>query len=216
MSRSIDLVQAPSVGEDSEISHTRHLMDLLGAANDSNHQQAHRLSLSLGSHMLLPPPVQYRQRPLLNSQFLSSNYLFSGDEGREACNPGMERMSCDDYSYASSAFATPSTSLNRSCSTSYGPDCFANAVANSRYLRPAQSLLEEAVNVGSKGMDFSNEKYTGRLSRSGRRGVSELKAELCGNGSLSLSAEKKEIQMEIAKLIGLLEEVGVELVLVCW
>lgn len=212
MSRSIDLVQAPTTAEESEISHTRHLMDLLGAANESNHQQqAHRLSLSLGSHVLVPP-VHYRQRPL-NSEFLSSNYLLSGEEVREACNPGVERM-CDDYSYPSSAFAAaPSTSLNRSCSTSYGPDCFINAVANSRYLRPAQSLLEEAVNVVGKGIDLSNAKYIGRLSRSGRKGglglASELKAELCGNNG-SVSAEKKDVQMEMARLIGLLEEVGVE------
>ncbi|XP_034675684.1 BEL1-like homeodomain protein 11 [Vitis riparia] len=205
MSRSIDLVQAPAVGEESEISHTRHFMDLLGAANESNHQ-AHRLSLSLGSHVLMPS-VHYRQRPL-NSDFVSSNYLFSGEEAREACNPGVERL-CDDYSYVSSAFATPSTSLNRSCSTSYGTESFVNAVGNSRYLRPTQSLLEEVVNAGGKAIDLSNEKYIGRLSRSGRRGAlgfaSELKAELCGNGSLS--AEKQDIQIEIAKLIGLLEEV---------
>lgn len=209
MSRSVELVQGPAVAEEPEISHTRHLMDLLGAANDSNHQP-HRLSLSLGSHVLMPS-VHYRQRPM-NSDFVSSNYLFSGEEAREACNPGVERL-CDDYSYPSSAFATPSTSLNRSCSNSYGTESLINAVGNSRYLRPAQSLLEEVVNVGGRAIDLSSEKYIARLSRSGRRGAlglaSELKAELCGNGSLS--AEKQEIQAEIAKLIGLLEEVGLSI-----
>ncbi|XWS25825.1 hypothetical protein CRYUN_Cryun27aG0100400 [Craigia yunnanensis] len=37
MSRSMDLLPAPIVTEESEISRTRHLMDLLGAANETNH-----------------------------------------------------------------------------------------------------------------------------------------------------------------------------------
>ncbi|KAH7567218.1 hypothetical protein JRO89_XS07G0033700 [Xanthoceras sorbifolium] len=205
MSRSMDLVQAPGVAEESEMSHTRHLMDLLGASNESNHQ-TQRLSLSLGSHMFVPS-VHYKQRSL-NSDIVSANYLFcGGGETREVNNPGMEHVS-DDYSFTGGTFTTSSASLNRSCSTD-GTDFFSTAVGNSRFLRPTQSLLEEVVNVGGRNIDLSDDRYIGKLYHHSRRGglrfSSELKAELCSTGILS--AEKHELQMKIAKLISLLEEV---------
>lgn len=205
MSRSVDLVQAPNVAEEQEISHTRHLMDLLGAANETNHH-AQRLSLSLGSHMFVPP-VQYRQRSV-NSDLMSPSYLLSGEEAREACNVGVGHVN-DDYSFAGSGLASSSTLLNRSYSTLYGTESLAAVIGQSRYLKPAQLLLEEIVNVGGKAMEISNDKYVGKLCRGGRRGAgslsSELRAELCSSG---VSAEKHEFQVKIAKLIALLEEVG--------
>lgn len=214
MSRSIDLVQAPTrVSSESEISHTRRLMDLLGAAaaaNDTNHQ-AQRLSLSLGSQMLVPH-VQYRQRSL-NSDLMSQNYLLSGDQEprEEACsNPGVENVVNDEYPFPGSSLASSSASLNRHCSTLYGAASLSNAVGQSRYLKPTQSLLEEIVTIGGKAVDLSNEKYVSKLFRGSRRGSlilsSELKAEFCSSGAMS--AEKQECQIKIAKLISLLEEVG--------
>lgn len=204
MSRSMDLVHAPAVAEESEISHSRHLMDLLGASNETNHQ-AQRLSLSLGSHMLVPS-VQYKQRSL-SSDITSTNYLFCGNEGRQVCNPGFEHVS-DDYSYTGGTFTSSSTSLNRSCSSN-GTESFASAMGNSKFLKPAQSLLEEVVNVGGRAIDKNDERYIGNLYHGSRRGgqrlSSELKAEFCNNGMLS--AEKYELHLRIAKLISLLEEV---------
>ncbi|XP_044474920.1 BEL1-like homeodomain protein 11 [Mangifera indica] len=204
MSRSMDLVHAPAVAEESEISHSRHLMDLLGASNETNHQ-AQRLSLSLGSHMLVPS-VQYKQRSL-SSDITSTNYLFCGNEGRQVCNPGFEHVS-DDYSYTGGTFTSSSTSVNRSCSSN-GIESFASAMGNSKFLKPAQSLLEEVVNVGGRAIDKNDERYIGNLYHGSRRGgqrlSSELKAEFCNNGMLS--AEKYELHLRIAKLISLLEEV---------
>jgi hypothetical protein len=207
MSRSIDLVRASAVAEEPEISHTRHFMDLLGAANENSHH-AQRLSLSLGSHMLVPS-VQYRQRSL-NSDLISPSYLISGEEAREACNPGVEHVS-NDYSFTGNAFAAASSSLNRSCPVSYGTESFAAVIANSVYLKPAQSLLKEIVNVSGDAVEIGNEKYVEKLSRGGRNlGLSsELKAELYSNGLLS--AEKHELQVKISKLISLLDEVGLSL-----
>ncbi|CAK7346311.1 unnamed protein product [Dovyalis caffra] len=206
MSRSIDLVRASSVAQESEISHTRHLMDLLGAANETNHQ-AQRLSLSLGSHFLVPQ-VQYRQRSF-NSDLISPSYLIPREgEAREAYNPGDEQVN-NDYSLIGSGFPSSSTSLSRPSSSAYGTESFAVAIGNSRYLKPAQSLLEEIVHVSCKAVEMSNEKYVRKLFRCGQRGSlglsSELKAELWGNGLVQ--AEKHEIQLKIAKLIALLEEV---------
>ncbi|XP_061969244.1 BEL1-like homeodomain protein 11 isoform X2 [Populus nigra] len=177
MSRSIDLVQVPSAVQESEISHTRHLMDLLGAANETNHQ-AQRLSLSLGSQMLVPQ-FQYRQRSF-NSDLMSPSYLVPREEAREAYNLGGEQVN-DDYSLT----------------------------GNSRYLKPAQSLLEEIVHVSCQAVEISNEKYVGKLFPCGQRGSlrlsSELKVELWGIGLVQ--AEKHELQLKIAKLIALLKEV---------
>ncbi|XAR61716.1 hypothetical protein NMG60_11016217 [Bertholletia excelsa] len=192
ISRSLDLVRAPPPPES-----PRHLMDLLGTSNETN-PQAERLSLSLSSDMLVPQ-VQFRQRPF-NSNVISPSYLISG-EVREACNhPG------DEYSFVGSPFASSSSTLiNQSYS---GTESFVIAVSSSRYLKPAQLLLEEVVNLGGEAVSLSNEKYIRRLSRNSRRGsvglCSELKAELCSN---VLSGEKHELQVTMAKLISLLEEV---------
>ncbi|OMO87521.1 hypothetical protein CCACVL1_08974 [Corchorus capsularis] len=181
----MDLLPAPIVTEESEISQTRHLMDLLGAANETN-RHAQRLSLSLGSHMFAPNS--------LNSNMASSSYLIPAEEDRQVCNPAGVS---DDYSFTGSPFASSSsTSLHRS---------FANSIGNSRYLRPTQSLLDEAVNVGGSNVEdhFFGKLYLGGVSRLS----SELKAEFCSN-EISLS-DKNELQIRLAKLIGLLEEVEV-------
>ncbi|XP_022750420.1 BEL1-like homeodomain protein 11 [Durio zibethinus] len=195
MSRSMDLLPAPIVSEESEISQTRHLMDLLGATNETNHQ-TQRLSLSLGSRML---------GPSLNSNIASSSYLLSGAEDREVCNPGVEHIS-DDCSFTGNTFASASTSLHRSCS--YGADSFATAIGNSRYLMPTQSLLDEVVNVGRKNVE---ENFFGKLYLGDREGgsrlSSEIRAEFCSNEILL--PDKHELQIRLAKLIGLLEEVEV-------
>ncbi|KAK6939423.1 Homeobox KN domain [Dillenia turbinata] len=203
--RSINLGQTHGASEDSEITHNRRLMDLLGAeSNSSNHAQ--RLSLSLGSRVLVPP-IHYRQRSG-NSEYMTPSYLVSEEEARESCPAGGEHP-MDDYPYGDRAFASPSTSLNRFCSTSYGGQSIVSTVRNSRYLKAAQSLLEEVVNVGGKAVNLSNEKYVARLSRSSKRGAlglsSDLKSEFCNGGILS--PEKHELQVKIAKLLGLLEEV---------
>ncbi|XP_062101038.1 BEL1-like homeodomain protein 11 [Humulus lupulus] len=213
MSRSIDLVQAPTTAEDSQLSHTRRLMDLLGASNDTNYQ-AQRLSLSLGSHMLVPS-VEYRQRSF-NSDLLTSSYLVSGEEeAREACNPpGLEHVN-DSYPFSGSSLASSSASLNRSYSTLYGAESLATVISQSRYLKPTQSLLDEIVSVGGKAVEISNEKYVDKLLRGHRRGgggggrglslSSELRAEFCNSGVVS--AEKQESQVKMTKLISLLEDV---------
>ncbi|KAM5564980.1 BEL1-like homeodomain protein 11 [Rosa sericea] len=107
----------------------------------------------------------------------------------------------DDYSFMGNALASSSSSLNQ--------QSLAAVIGNSRYLKPAQSLLEEIVSVGGKAVDISSEKHFGKMYGGGRRGSmglsSELKAELCCNGLMS--ADKHEFQSKIANLITLLEEV---------
>ncbi|KAL6215688.1 hypothetical protein ACLB2K_015116 [Fragaria x ananassa] len=107
----------------------------------------------------------------------------------------------DDYSFMGNALASSSNSLNQ--------QSLGAVIGNSRYLKPAQSLLEEIVSVGGKSVDISTEKHVGKMYGGGRRGSlslsSELKAELCCNGLMS--ADKHEFQAKITNLITLLEEV---------
>jgi hypothetical protein len=139
---------------------------------------------------------------------MSPSYLVPREEAREAYNLGGEQVN-NDYSLTGSGFPQSSTSLSRP-STSYGTESFAVAIGNSRYLKPAQSLLEEIVHVSCQAVEISNEKYVGKLFPCGQRGSlrlsSELKVELWGIGLVQ--AEKHELQLKIAKLIALLEEVS--------
>ncbi|KAH9608609.1 hypothetical protein KSS87_004331 [Heliosperma pusillum] len=76
------------------------------------------------------------------------------------------------------------------------------AVSNSVYLQPAQSILEEMIDLRSKNVELSEIK---RLFLSGRGVCTELRAELLSNGLLS--SDKHEIQFNLSKLISLLEQV---------
>jgi hypothetical protein len=216
-SNNIELTQG------TEMSHTRHLMDLLGAANENNHQTQHGLSLSLGSHMLVD---EYnRNRSLNQGLMINPSYFMSGqDQTRtEPCNQSVVENLTSDYFYSSSGgsgngngngnFGSGSNNnsmLNRSTSTSYGGESFGSVIGNSRYLKPVQSLLQDLVDVGGNVIDRMNEKYAEKLfhgSRTGARTLSsELKAELRIHGHLL--ADKHEHQVKIAKFIALLDEVG--------
>ncbi|WCJ35238.1 BEL1-like homeodomain 11 [Euphorbia peplus] len=202
MCRSIDLVESPS--RDSEASHTRHLMDLLGANGANMNQQAQGLSLSLGSQML-DPQVQYRQGTV-SSHLFSPGYLIpEGHDERKDCNRDDIEQVNNDYSFTDNAFASPSNLLSRFSSNCYGRESFGISIKDSRYLKPTQILLEEIVSLSSKETEISNEKYVEKLFPGNRRGAqgfySELKAELC-----SLSADRN-LQVKIVKLIALLEEI---------
>ncbi|CAM8881621.1 unnamed protein product [Rhodiola kirilowii] len=176
------------MSEDSEISHTRHLMDLLGTtAPGSNNQQ--RLSLSLGSQMLLSQNNQFRQRSYNQHLVVSpqSHYSMSSEEGREGYSPGAGHTTSDHYAYSTT------TTL-------------VNTVRHSRYLKAVQSLLQEVVNINDYETGWDD--YAKKLSIRGRRATrlsSELSTELCSNGFLS--EEKQELHLKFAKLVSLLEEV---------
>ncbi|KAI6688798.1 hypothetical protein NL676_025626 [Syzygium grande] len=196
MPRSINLVHSPVTAAESHITHTRHLMDLLEAANVPN-DQAHSLTLSLNSPLLEPNTVQFGHRPLSGADFYSSSYVVPG-ESREACDASND-----------SEFASSSAPRNKQCLTSYRPNLVPSNVGNSRYLKPAQSLLEEVVGICGSDSELANEKYLRKLYGGAERKaalglVSELKEELGNNG---LSAEKHEHQAKLAKLVSLLEEV---------
>jgi len=181
MPRPVDIIHHdPSVVPDDqpEMGHTtRHFMDLLGAPNEPTHGSS-RLSLSLGSQVLHPSDsMQFRQRNNLSSEFMHQAYNLVGSSGEETCNPG-------DFSYMGSSSFAPFV------------------IVNSVFLKPTQSILEEAINLGSKEIDLSEVKS---LFANGRGLASEVKAELLSNGLIS--GDKHGFQTKISKLITLLEQV---------
>ncbi|GFP95148.1 bel1-like homeodomain protein 11 [Phtheirospermum japonicum] len=103
-------------------------------------------------------------------------------------NPGL------DYSFA----PFNNNHHHQSCSTSYGNEPL--VIGSSRYLKPAQSLLQEMVSVGGSDIDASNQKYVEKLSRAGKKGSyglsSDLKAEFTDS----------ELYMCLLKLLAMLEE----------
>ncbi|XP_071701603.1 BEL1-like homeodomain protein 11 [Rutidosis leptorrhynchoides] len=165
--RSIDLIQPPHMTNEPQ----------------PNQHQIQKLSLSLGSSLLLPS-TQYRdERCYISEQELQ-------EKSRKYFNP-------TQYS----------PSLNQS-SPFYGTDSFSMPLSSSRYLKPTQSLLEEIASLNGNDLDSTNKMYTAKLSGLGQFGslrlCSELKAELSSNG---FSMEKQELQATLVKLISLLEEV---------
>ncbi|WOH04299.1 hypothetical protein DCAR_0623708 [Daucus carota subsp. sativus] len=196
MSRSINLLQVPPPAHESDINHSRHLPNLPDQTPNDTGAHTQKLSLSLGSWMLLPP-TQYRQRPMTSS-LMSPAY---------SCNPAVDRAS-NDYSVSGSSLASSLPSQYQ-LSFNFGgtTESYMLAVGESKYLKPAQSLLEEAVSVGGRSIQASNEEYIKRLSPADKKGSlglwSELRSDLFNNAS-SLD---KQLEAKLSKLISLLEEV---------
>ncbi|GAU34938.1 hypothetical protein TSUD_312690 [Trifolium subterraneum] len=213
-SNNIELTQG------SEMSHTRHLMDLLGATNENNHQTQHALSLSLGSHMLVD---EYNTNRSLNQGLMiNPSYFMSGQHHQtrsdQPCNQPVVENLTSDYFYSSGGsgsgnFASGSNNsmLNRSTSTSYGGESFGSVIGNSRYLKPVQSLLQDLVDVGGNVIDRMNEKYAEKLfhgSRTGARTLSsELKAELRIHGHLLADKHEHQVESRYEKYYHQMEEV---------
>ncbi|MCL7045909.1 hypothetical protein MKW94_007700 [Papaver nudicaule] len=192
MSRSVELAhhQVPTMPNGSHHNNFNrvHLTNQFETSKELDHQ-GQRLSLSLGSHIpsngLMSTSDQYTQRYLQQQDFMNSNYVMA-----------------DQVDHIR-------TLQNQSnCSTSFERESYAALIGSSRYLKPAQSLLEEFVTVGGKEIDLSSDKSIQRLTRNRRQGVGsflELRSSLCSR-TFSSSMEQ-ELQMKITKLIALLDEV---------
>lgn len=180
MSSSIDLLQIHQTTNEPELNRSRQLPNLVETSNETG-VPAQKLSLSLGSWM---------QRPL-TSNLVNSIY---------SCNP--------EYSITDSCFPSSSASQYQLSSNYYATESYMISIGNSKYLKPAQALLEATVTVGEKSVYLSNETNIRKLSPTDKKGslglCSELSSELFNTG---LSLEKQELEAKLSKLISLLEEV---------
>ncbi|CAN0906583.1 BEL1-like homeodomain protein 11 [Linum grandiflorum] len=105
----------------------------------------------------------------------------------------------DDFSFSSNhGFASSEYFFNNALN-----------MKESRYLRPAQLLLQEVASVGGRRVEVSNETYVMNLIQSRGRGglVSKLRAELCTITANLQTPEKQELHVTISKLVALLEQV---------
>lgn len=73
------------------------------------------------------------------------------------------------------------------------------AIGSSKYLKPAQTLLEEMVNIGSRDIDISNKKHVKKLSRRSKSRSFGYNEEL---------SEKPGSCVYLLKLLALLQEVN--------
>ncbi|KAG6408784.1 hypothetical protein SASPL_131807 [Salvia splendens] len=173
-----------------DIGPDRHLIDLLGKSNEAS-----RLSLSLGSE-----PCG-GERALNPSVMNPAAYLIAMKEG---CEMGFDDFGCD----GSVGYAAPSVNQSWCGNGNQNHNqnqSFVASIMSSKYLQPAQSLLQEMLSVGGEGVDTSNRRYMDRLSRRGAfRLSSKLKAEL---SSCELACEKHDDYVNLLELIALLEEV---------
>lgn len=170
--------------------------------DQSNERTIHaqRLSLSLGTCTLVFP-VQEREK-IFNSALMNPPALMPQVTNARtvSSHPGSYYIS-NDYPPAGSGSAFSSGLASR---TEY----LALTVGNSKFLRPAQSLLDEVVKVSGNAIDLMNEKYVKRLSSDSKWGSLKLRSEL--NAELSNNEcykEKHGLHAQLLKLIALLEEV---------
>lgn len=208
--RSMDLVQS-STSEDSEMFRQRHLMNLQ-AGKESDDQDfssalGKGLTLSLYSHLpsdVKIPSFNYREAdPIVNQ--IDPSYLTTGEEPRVRIN----------------AYEVPSMLQNHSCSISSNEVAPSLVIWNSRYLKPAQSLLDEVISV-IKDVELKpdkqmrKDKSVRRILQDGTTGLRECtkagklvhdqtRNTLCSNERSS--ANNHDIQIRVEKLVALLEEV---------
>ncbi|XP_077247998.1 BEL1-like homeodomain protein 3 isoform X2 [Tasmannia lanceolata] len=209
MCRPVDLVQ-PSWSEDSEMCPKSNLM-ILQSGKESEYQdflsaEGKGLSLTLGSHLpseMLIPSFHYKQtNPNLN--LVGSSHVI----GRG----GLREHSREVYSFCGHAMDSTyasRVSQNHSNSTSNELPSFTSMFCYSRYLKPAQNLLEEVVSVGMvDGIDSSKlrkDRVLGVSTKAGNSMITQTRNMFSGNNSLS--EETHDIQLRITKLVALLDEV---------
>ncbi|GLT92064.1 hypothetical protein SLE2022_099230 [Rubroshorea leprosula] len=187
---------------------------------DAEHSfQSQGLSLSLGTQMQSAVPVPSFQYLCQGYSSLFSNYLpFSGKGGNgDESKGGMElRISNGSFPGESSNAFDGEPFTNSQGSTShkgihssiyqYEPG-FSNTISNSKYLKAAQELLDEVVNV-QKALKHPDSNKDQSSQPKPASGMPSEPTESVTNSSSELSpAERQELQTKKTKLLSMLDEV---------
>ncbi|XVE67014.1 hypothetical protein DITRI_Ditri08aG0126300 [Diplodiscus trichospermus] len=192
-----------------------------GTANilhNGQNLQGQGLSLSLGTQ--LPSGVQMPSIPYRNlnsgfASFLSSNPSLMGEDGR---NYGSSR---DEQSrnaeYLLHCFSGGNHDPNKGDLSAYGMSGITRTIPNSKYLKAAQQLLDEVVNVqkalkepdGEKNLSTQeNRMKSSKEDDGGSKNVPSNQQESSNNSPKELShAERQELQSKLNKLLSMLDEV---------
>uniref|UniRef100_A0A5B6ZSL1 Putative BEL1-like homeodomain protein 3 n=1 Tax=Davidia involucrata TaxID=16924 RepID=A0A5B6ZSL1_DAVIN len=189
--------------------------------------QGQGLSLSLGTQMssgIQMPSIQYRNpnpNPNPNpgvSWFLSPNPSISG-EGNGRNGSFRDDDNSQNKQSMPPGFPGGNPDLIKADISPYGMSSISRTIPNSKYLKAAQKLLDEVVNVrkalkqhdskepmkGSKEVDGRSKNETTLPSATG---VSSNPPESTSNSPSDLSAaEKQDLQNKMTKLLSMLDEV---------
>lgn len=171
--------------------------------------QGQGLSLSLNSHV----PIQYQSDNPDFSSIMGSSALTHSEEDR---GKNMSYENEDSFQHKQSRdndYMLSSVPDAANDISPYGMPSIARAVPNSKYLRAAQQLLDEVVNV-KKSMKEQNAKK--ELVKNSKEVEEELGdgasdpsvAPKASRGELSM-AEKQELQNKMTKLLSMLDEVRI-------
>ncbi|KAL6545997.1 hypothetical protein OROGR_009871 [Orobanche gracilis] len=181
----------------------------------SNLQGQGLLSLSLGTNVhsvLQMPSIQYQNNDNTNfSSVLGNNGLIAGENEDYSFRTKQTRGESDYM-----LFSVPSNSDVANDVAPYGTMSIARAVSSSKYLRAAQQLLDEAVNVKKDVREHNARNETLKDSKEKEGGLGNRGSDpadtpkASGNSSNDLSvAEKQELQNKITKLLSMLDEVDI-------
>ncbi|WOK99409.1 BEL1-like homeodomain protein 11 isoform X2 [Canna indica] len=204
------------VTEDSEIE-KRHFMQSQGEKEDDLHGfiygWRHGLSLTLGSHLLSNTVAPYNYDQMKEHVSCTNHEIMREDLKELNCSrhrpPRVEYMFSEGES---SAICTANTLEN----TSQDVAPLTSALRNSRYLKPAQELLDEVVSVRnavelSSDEELRKVRSIGMSSRIGSRSLQIEEAAMNCEGNVQLenyysSEDKNDADIKVGKLVALLDE----------
>lgn len=171
--------------------------------------QGQGLSLSLGTQ--IPSGIHMPSVNLGSISVLGPIPMVSGEGGGRT---GSERSRNTDC--APAGFAGGDEDVNKGGDIPYGMSSIVRVIPNSRYLKAAQQLLDEIVNVRKalKRPDDANDQSRLENQRSPKDadGVSKNEEssnpqESASNSSELSPAEKQDLQNKLSKLLSMLDEV---------
>lgn len=204
-----------------------HLMGQASGIQGVQNLQGQGLSLSLSPQIpaaLQLSSMEYRNPNSCFSSFLSPNLSISGEEsGRSASfrdNENSQNKQMRNVEYMLPGFLGGNADSMKMDLSPYGMSSVTRTIPNSKYLRAAQQLLDEVVNVqkalkqkdskkdqtkSSKELDGGSEKETTLPPVSA---TSSNPQEPINNPPTELSAaERQDLQNKLAKLLSMLDEV---------
>ncbi|KAM1760116.1 hypothetical protein ACFX14_003039 [Malus domestica] len=193
-----------------------------GILHGGQNLQGQGLSLSLSTQIpsgMQMPSISYRNTNMGFASFLSPNASVSSEgDGR---NGSFRDEQPRNVEYLQSGFPGGNPDSSKGDLSPYGMSSMARTISHNKYLKAAQQLLDEVVNVQKalKQHDREKNQSTHDHQKSFKEGddgskndlesgVSTNPQELASNSTCELShAEKQELQSKLTKLLSMLDEV---------
>ncbi|KAH7661271.1 Transcription factor MEIS1 and related HOX domain proteins protein [Dioscorea alata] len=165
------------------------------------------LSLTLGSCALsdMVNAYQYKQKGMQGNMICSS-YITARDDLTDSCCPSARHMR-DEYMSCADETANGDYSSNQSSNLPNSIAYYAASIQSSRYLKPMQQLLDEAVCV-SNGVELESDKQSRKSfpARMSLGNAARIREWVNVHDDHLSSHEKHDVQIRINKLVNLLDE----------